>query len=61
MLVVHEPCVVCDVTLGCDHVYVTGKLCNQAFHEMPKNSRLFAKYLKVVGILCNGWISAPGI
>ena len=25
------------------YIYVTGKLCNQAFHEMPKDSRHFAK------------------
>ena len=24
-------------------IYVTGKLCNQEFHEMPKDSRHFAK------------------
>ena len=29
-------------------VYVTGKLCNQAFRKMPKNSRHFAKCLEFV-------------
>ena len=39
------------VTEGAIHiVYVTGKLCNQAFHEMPKDSRHFAKSLIHLGI-----------
>ena len=46
-------------------IYVTGKLCNQAFCEMPKDSRHFAKApdslrhftkcLKFPGISCNAW------
>ena len=32
-------------------MYVTGKLCNLAFNEMPKDSRQLAKSLIHLGIL----------
>ena len=34
-------------------IYVTGKRCNQAFREMPKNSRHFVKSLIHLGISQN--------
>ena len=36
-------------------IYVTCKLCNQAFREMPKISRHFAKSLIHLGISRNAW------
>ena len=33
-----------NLNLYITYIYVTGKLCNQAFHEMPKNSRHFVNY-----------------